>query len=192
MALTPARASATVVVRRCPDCGGPLAGRPGLEWFVCPGCPLAVDLHREPMRRMKTWLPATATATAPAAPDTSRTAHLPFFAIRLEDQSALHWVHATRILGLQLHGDAGVKLTALGYAPELREWPLRARLARGPGDALRLLQARTAGDATRAASIQLVGLPATVDGSSLREPVSGLVYPLASILPNPLEGPRLG
>lgn len=188
VALTALTARVRAVLARCPACGGDLVGRAGLEWMVCRACPLAVDPFESPPRRMQTWVLAEE-----AGSGGENGVQMPFYLFHFAGGLDSAWVHACRIVGVQTHGDPGARLTARRYLPWLVPGPLRVRLARGPGAALRLLRARSglAPDAPLAvAGVQLVGLPARVEGNLLREPASGLVFPRLLVLPNPREEPR--
>jgi hypothetical protein len=170
-----------IVSRRCPDCGAVLDGRPGLEWMVCPACPLAVDPFREPPRRVRTFRPA-GDRTAEAGP------RLPFWLFRLgpRESPLVAWVNAFRVAGLHLLGDAGASLTDVQDAPELEPGPLGASIARGPGQALRLLRARLGippGAAIEVLAADLVSLGCAAHGGLLCEPRTRIVYPSAAILP---------
>ncbi len=203
--------SERVVVRRCPRCGGKWIGRPGLEWFTCARCAGAIDPFHEPARTMKTWRPEKepedrvarlafyvfhlGPASSPVAEERVAKAGCPP-APRGRRRTVGHtegipgvaWVNAFRVAGIQMHGDAGARLTERGHDPECVEAPLGAGLARGPGEALRLLRARLGlreHEPLDVQSVRLVSLGCLTDGDSLREPVSGLVYPRSVVLPTP-------
>jgi hypothetical protein len=180
---------ASVALRRCPDCGTAATGRPGLEWLVCPSCPTVFDPFSTPVRRVATF-------TLEEAPD--RRPHLPLYRFRIEGDPracTLAWVAGCRIAGIQNHGDPGARLTERRADPRVVPAPLRARLARGPGEAWRLLAARHGWPVTggpRATEVVLVGFPLDEISSSYREKVTGLSWPRACLRPDPLELPREG
>jgi hypothetical protein len=100
------------------------------------------------------------------------------------------WINAFRAIGLQIHGDVGSRLTAESYAPDTAAAPLLAGLARGPGEALRLLRRRhgLAQDTPlEVLSIVLVGLRCRIEGALVRELASNLVYPKGLVRPDLLE-----
>lgn len=174
---------ARVVARRCPDCGAAAGGRAGLEWFVCPACPLAFDPFHAPARRLPTSIPEGTDHGALL---------LPLYRFQIApvggQQRRIAWVCGCRILHLQIHGDPGARLTDAGWDPPLRRAPLRSRLARGPGAALRILRRRMAlapSSVLPVASVDLVGVPLVQEGDLVREPVSGAVMPVAVLLPAP-------
>ncbi len=173
-------AGARVVVRRCPDCGGEVLGREGVDWLVCVRCPLAFDPFNEPPKRIATARPKGEVGEAAV--------RLPFFVFGVgrEGEPRSVWINAFRVIGLQTHGDAGARLTERGYLPAFESAPLGGRLARGPAAALRLLRAREGlgeHDPLEVRSVSLVSLPCRVEENVLREPVSGLVYPRSLVLP---------
>lgn len=180
---------ARIVVRRCPACGGSLLGREGLEWFTCLRCAWAIDLFDGTSRRMETWRPADEAAECEA--------RLPLYQFTLlaspgrpggSRAPRIAWVNAFRVIGIQTHGDLGARLTERKHAPELQAAPLGAGLARGPGAALRILRARERigpDDPLGVQAVRLVSLGCRVQGSVVREPVSGLVFPRLVVLPPP-------
>ncbi|GEM_PF-5730022 len=42
-----------VVRRKCPDCGAPLIASSGVAWMPCSACPIAVNLFRTPIERIR-------------------------------------------------------------------------------------------------------------------------------------------
>jgi len=164
--------NARVVVRRCPDCGAPVLGREGIDWFACTRCPVAFDPFSEPVRRIETLrtpveepagevrlpfyrfriVPSVEATEEPPAPARRSAGFDPLELRRSSRPSrsirdrrtvpALAWVLAVRIIGIQTHGDAGARLTESAFDPPLEPAPLGVAVVRGPGAAGRLLRAR--------------------------------------------------
>ena len=180
---------AQVAARRCPDCGAQARGRAGLEWLVCPGCPLMFDPFASPPRRLPTMVPS----------DGDRDArHLVMYRFDVARAGGaarrIAWVCGVRILHVQVHGDPAARLTELGWDPPLERAPLGAAVARGPGAALRILRRRLSlppSGALAVASVEVVGIPLQEEGECVREPVSGVLLPLAVLLPAPPASGRV-
>lgn len=178
-----------VVLRKCPDCGGELVGRPGLSWMACRDCPLALDPFVEPARRLQTFRPADEVPSS--AP------RLAFYVFEIGKKSGPSWIWipAYRSLGSESL-DAGELLTDKSYAPPLAEAPLDAGLARTPEQALQHLKIRRgpkSAGASSAATPRLVSLRCNLDGERVVEPVSGFSIAQGALRPPLVKaGPRPG
>jgi hypothetical protein len=88
---------------------------------------------------------------------------------------------------LQIYGDAGARLTAMRYDPELTAAPLGSSVSRGPDQALSILRLRHhlgPGMPLDVISVSVVTLPWLADGHHLVDPLTDLSYPTALIRPH--------
>jgi hypothetical protein len=163
-----------VVLRHCPECGGPLTGRRGIPWMACGECPLAVDPFASPTERLVTWRPDHETGEAAL--------RLAFYLFDVGPQESVHgiWIPAFRSSGRGAH-KAAAALTTMRHLPPLVAAPLGAVLGRTPVEAATLVQLqlphKSRGDA-EIPSPRLVSLPAQSVKGRLVEPVSGVAIAL--------------
>ena len=120
-----------VILRHCPECGGPLQGRRGLSWMVCGECALAVDPFVSPADKIVTYRPASDADGAAL--------RLAFYVFDVGEPIRSVWIPAFRSSGQDAH-QAGAMLTKEKYRPTLSVAPLGADLARTPAEAVALFR----------------------------------------------------